>query len=303
MAAIGWPAARVHERGARAKGGFTPRRKAPEGGGSRARVGRSGCQRGWQARPACTRRACGCTVGKKKKGEQGVRLALGPAWQGERKIGRAGASERLAGVAWLGRPAGPGGEGLGEEGWVVCRAFKKRTAHPPRSVAGAWDPSYSYYHHDPILAGAARFKQESPELDGAASAASSLLQYSSRLAVAELPQLESPPLPNQGSHRAPADGGEGDYSAAATTDWRALDRFVASQLTPDEEHATEQQEYCGKPLGTHAGDSGEDATDMVALLLLDGAVRHEEAGLLGSVADPAVCLHKNAARCGGHQEP
>ncbi|XP_014661306.1 NAC domain-containing protein 105 [Setaria italica] len=190
-----------------------------------------------------------------------------------------------------------------EEGWVVCRAFKKRTAHPPRSVAGAWDPSYSYYHHDPILAGAARFKQESPELDGAASAASSLLQYSSRLAVAELPQLESPPLPNQGSHRAPADGGEGDYSAAATTDWRALDRFVASQLTPDEEHATEQQEYCGKPLGTHAGDSGEDATDMVALLLLDGAVRHEEAGLLGSVADPAVCLHKNAARCGGHQEP
>ena len=192
-----------------------------------------------------------------------------------------------------------------EEGWVVCRAFKKRAMHPPRGVAGAWDPSYPYYH-DPVLAGAARFKQESPELDGgAASAASAHLQYSSRLA--ELPQLESPPpLPNQemSRHRASAADGEGDPAAA--TDWRALDRFVASQLIPpDEDHAAagqgglqQQEYYCGKPpLGAaHAGDStDQDATDMVALLLLDGAARHEEAGLLGSVADPA-CLHKNAAR-------
>lgn len=180
-----------------------------------------------------------------------------------------------------------------EEGWVVCRAFKKRTMNPPRIVAGAWDPSYSAYCHDPILAGVAHFKQESPELDGGASAASALLQYSSRLA--ELPQLESPPLPNQGSHRALADG-EGD--SAAATDWRALDRFVASQLTPEQGL---QREYCGKPMGTHAGDN-EDATDMVALLLIDGAVRDEEAGLLGSVADPA-CLHKNAARYGIQHEP
>ncbi|CAL4940309.1 unnamed protein product [Urochloa decumbens] len=196
-----------------------------------------------------------------------------------------------------------------EEGWVVCRAFKKRTMHPPRSVAGAWDPSYPYYN-DPVLASAARFKQESPELDGAAAtsaaSAAALLQYSSRLA--ELPQLESPPLPNQqGSHhRSLAADGEGGDPAAAT-DWRALDRFVASQLTPDEQHAAAgQQGYCGKPpLGTtHAGD-GEDATDdMVALLLLDGAAaRHEDAGLLGSVADPAAYLHENAARYGGQQQP
>ncbi|KAF8698490.1 hypothetical protein HU200_035230 [Digitaria exilis] len=186
-----------------------------------------------------------------------------------------------------------------EEGWVVCRAFKKRTMHPPRSVAGAWDPSY-YYYHDPVLAGAAHLKQESPELDAAAAAAASaLLQYSNRLA--ELPQLESPPLPSQGTQQLALAEGEGDSSA--TTDWRALDRFVASQLTPGEEHAghgqgsQSQQEYCGKAsLGTHAGDSREDGTDMVALLLLDGiGVRHEEAGLLGSVADPAF-LHVNAAR-------
>ncbi|WVZ57454.1 hypothetical protein U9M48_007837 [Paspalum notatum var. saurae] len=200
---------------------------------------------------------------------------------------------------------------LMEEGWVVCRAFKKRTMHPPRSVAGAWDPSYSYCH-DPILAAggaAAHFKQELPELDGAAAAAataSALLQYSSRIA-AELPQLESPPLQNQQgsqSHRALADG-EGDH--AATTDWRALDRFVASQLTPGgEENAGQglhqQEEYCGKPpLGTThgAGDNSEGSMDMAGLLLLDG-VLHGEAGLLSSVADHA-CLHKNAARIIGKQ--
>ncbi|KAF8760448.1 hypothetical protein HU200_010159 [Digitaria exilis] len=196
-------------------------------------------------------------------------------------------------------------EQMDEEGWVVCRAFKKRTMHPPRSVAGAWDASYSYYH-DPVLAGAAHLKQESPELD-AAAAASALLQYSNRLA--ELPQLESPPLPSQGTQQLALAKGEGDSSA--TTDWRALDRFVASQLTPGEEHAghgqgsQSQQEYCGKAsLGTHAGDSREDGTDMVALLLLlDGTgVRHDEAGLLGSVADPAF-LHVNAARYGSQQEP
>lgn len=182
---------------------------------------------------------------------------------------------------------------------MVCRAFKKRTMHPPRSsVAGAWDRSYSYYH-DPIVASAAaRFKQESPaEPDGAAAAAAAsaaLLQYSSRLA--ELPQLESPPLmaPHQGSHLMALVDGEGD--SAATTDWRALDRFVASQLSPDEERSAGQgpglhPEYCGgkPPLGTHAAGNNEDASDMAALLLLDG-VRHGEAGLLGSVADPA-CLH------------
>ncbi|CAN6300323.1 unnamed protein product [Urochloa humidicola] len=191
-----------------------------------------------------------------------------------------------------------------EEGWVVCRAFKKRTMHPPRSiVAGAWDPSYPAYYHDPVLAGAARFKQESPpEPDGAAAAsvASAALLHYSTSRLAELPQLESPPLPNhQGSRRSLAADGEGADPAAAT-DWRALDRFVASQLTPDE-----QQVYCGKtPLGTHAGD-GEDSTaeDMVALLLLDGAARYEaDAGLLGSVADPAQ--DERAVRYrGAQQEP
>ncbi|TVU31913.1 hypothetical protein EJB05_23618, partial [Eragrostis curvula] len=161
---------------------------------------------------------------------------------------------------------------------------------PPRSIAaGAWDMSY----HDSILAGAAHFKQESPELVDAAA----LLQYSNRLA--ELPQLESPPPPNHDSHRGGTADGEGaydldarQYAAVSTTDWRALDRFVASQLIPDEKHADRglAQEF-DKPAGVNAGDSG-DETDIVALLLLDG-VLEKDAGLLGSVASTSACLPKN----------
>ncbi|XP_062201318.1 NAC domain-containing protein 105-like [Phragmites australis] len=187
-----------------------------------------------------------------------------------------------------------------EEGWVVCRAFKKRTMNPPRSVAGAWDPSYSYSYHDPILTGAAHFKQEPPKLGAAA-----LLHYSSRLV--ELPQLESPPLPNQVSHGASA-GGEGSYDAdaregaAVTTDWRALDRFVAAQLSPEEDHfGRGLRQECNNPPGAQAGDN-DDVTDMAALLLVDG-VREEDAGLLGSVASLSACLHMNEARYDIHSKP
>ncbi|EEE51303.1 hypothetical protein OsJ_32255 [Oryza sativa Japonica Group] len=61
---------------------------------------------------------------------------------------------------------------LQEEGWVVCRAFKKRTMQPPRSSIGAWEASYSY--HDPavFVGGGEHFKQEAAaELDCVAAAA------------------------------------------------------------------------------------------------------------------------------------
>ena len=149
-----------------------------------------------------------------------------------------------------------------EEGWVVCRAFKKRAAYPARTMVMAWDSSYSYREVgvmggaaaaeaavfvDPNVAYAqirrqsksASFKQEA-ELDGAAA----LLQYSSHLV--ELPQLESPsaplaPKPSQASSADEVDGADsgrrGKKARSAdkmATDWRALDKFVASQLSPTE---------------------------------------------------------------------
>ncbi|KAF0929950.1 hypothetical protein E2562_027080 [Oryza meyeriana var. granulata] len=180
-----------------------------------------------------------------------------------------------------------------EEGWVVCRAFKKRTMHPPRSSLGAWGPSYSY--HDPVFVGGGEhFKQEAAaELDGVAGA-NAFLRYSSRLA--ELPQLESPPLPSQGSQAASAvvDGEEDADSSrrpgvAVTTDWRAFDKFVASQLSPEEQHNTCRGalQECKTP---GAGNVVDD-DDMAALLLLDGGGQEEDAGrwlgsgLLSAVAD------------------
>uniref|UniRef100_A0A0E0MA29 NAC domain-containing protein n=1 Tax=Oryza punctata TaxID=4537 RepID=A0A0E0MA29_ORYPU len=182
-----------------------------------------------------------------------------------------------------------------EEGWVVCRAFKKRTMQPPRSSFGAWEASYSY--HDPVFVGGGEhFKQEAAaELDGVAAAAAAaaaaganaFLRYSSSLA--ELPQLESPPLPSQGSQAASAvvDGEEDNADssrrpgagAAVTTDWRAFDKFVASQLSPEEQHHT-------------CRATADDDADMAALLLLDGGGQEDDAGrwlgsagLLSAVAD------------------
>uniref|UniRef100_A0A0D3HFX7 NAC domain-containing protein n=1 Tax=Oryza barthii TaxID=65489 RepID=A0A0D3HFX7_9ORYZ len=181
-----------------------------------------------------------------------------------------------------------------EEGWVVCRAFKKRTMQPPRSSIGAWEASYSY--HDPavFVGGGEHFKQvAAAELDGVAAAAgaNAFLRYSTRLA--ELPQLESPPLPSQGSQAASAvvdgeednadssrrPGGGGGAAAAVTTDWRAFDKFVASQLSPEEQHTCR----------------ATDDDDMAALLLLDGGGQEDDAGrwlgsagLLSAVAADAT---------------
>ncbi|KAL6645421.1 hypothetical protein ACP70R_017029 [Stipagrostis hirtigluma subsp. patula] len=209
-----------------------------------------------------------------------------------------------------------------EEGWVVCRAFKKRTAYPARSMALAWDHSFSYHEPNAMAAAAAaeaaafvqpnaayaqigrpsksaRFKQEA-ELDGAAA----FLQYSSHLV--DLPQLESPsaplaPNPSRASAGQEDGGNKRGKSKRAqadkvSTDWRALDKFVASQLSPAE---------CGGSLEATAAaaaavgsqlDHGED--DMAALLFLNSDGREEAerwAGLLSSTGaggdgDLGICV-------------
>nr|XP_034571889.1 NAC domain-containing protein 37-like isoform X1 [Setaria viridis] len=196
-----------------------------------------------------------------------------------------------------------------EEGWVVCRAFKKRTAYPARSMAMAWESSYSYREVgvmgaeaaeaaafvDPNSAYAqirrqsksARFKQEA-ELDGAAV----LLQYSSHLV--ELPQLESPsaplaPNPSQASSADEVDGAEsgrrGKKARAdkVATDWRALDKFVASQLSPTECGGSLEATAPAAAMANVGLEHGED-DDMAALLFLNSDGREEAErwkGLLG----------------------
>uniref|UniRef100_A0A0D9VP05 NAC domain-containing protein n=1 Tax=Leersia perrieri TaxID=77586 RepID=A0A0D9VP05_9ORYZ len=207
-----------------------------------------------------------------------------------------------------------------EEGWVVCRAFKKRTAYPARNMMETWDSNYSNIMSataafvDPSVAAYAaaaqmrrpqqqqkngRFKQEAD-----AAAAAALLHYSSHLS--ELPQLESPSAapppqnPNQLITAADDDNNcrrKAKKARAASgdnvaTDWRALDKFVASQLSPGE---TMPAAAAAAGVSSQMEDNhGED--DMAALLFLNSDERDEVdrwTGLLGSAGgdgDLGICV-------------
>jgi hypothetical protein len=204
-----------------------------------------------------------------------------------------------------------------EEGWVVCRAFKKRTAYPARSMALAWDSSFAYRGPnvmvDPNAAYGqisqqsknARFKQEAV-MDGAAAA---FLQYSASHLV-ELPQLESPSAPllatnaSQASTEEDSTGGGGRRRAKkartekVSTDWRALDKFVASQLSPADGgggmEATAPSAAGVGSLDHHCSEETED--DLAALLFLNSDGREEVerwAELLGPAggdSDLGICV-------------
>ncbi|KAK8957409.1 NAC domain-containing protein 7 [Platanthera zijinensis] len=116
-----------------------------------------------------------------------------------------------------------------EEGWVVCRAFKKRPSCQLRPVDAAWDSSSASPSNIPSL----RDQKDEEE-----------------------------------------SGRERDAAGRAVTDWRALDKFVASQLSQED----------GFHAADFAGEEEENDGDM-ALLLLDNAVEEErkmDGRLLGS---------------------
>ncbi|KAM0872110.1 hypothetical protein ACQ4PT_038932 [Festuca glaucescens] len=214
-----------------------------------------------------------------------------------------------------------------EEGWVVCRAFKKRTAYPNRGMVERWDANYSYHEANamggaaeafanPIMTAqmgrSARFKEEVEQMDGAAA----LLRYTSNHLV-ELPQLESPsaPLPRKkasaeqeeeedamdaGRRRRPGKTARVDNET--TTDWRALDKFVASQLSPAECGALEGNPASSTAAAACASSQEQldhhDDDDMAALLFLNSDGRDEMerwTGLLSSAGtgvdgDLGICV-------------
>ncbi|XP_050226642.1 NAC domain-containing protein 37-like isoform X2 [Mercurialis annua] len=153
-----------------------------------------------------------------------------------------------------------------EEGWVVCRAFKKRSTGQNKSIE-AWDSSYFYdepsvvssvldpidyisrQSHQNFLAQNFLCKQEiEADALGFMHADDSFVQ---------LPQLESPSLPltkrpssvslvsnnnnnNNNNNNEEDDQARGcsssnnNLNSKKVTDWRALDKFVASQLSHDQ---------------------------------------------------------------------
>ncbi|KAF3340378.1 NAC domain-containing protein 7 isoform X2 [Carex littledalei] len=153
-----------------------------------------------------------------------------------------------------------------EEGWVVCRAFKKRTTYPSRSISNMWASSY------PIIPDRLDYLQNQTkssllckkenELDNL-----TFLAHSNNFV--QLPELQSPtPNVNAQLHPLPVisvNNQVGDQSEVATsthsvTDWRALDKFVAAQLSPEERFSADQ-------VASISGACHE--SEEVALLLLD----------------------------------
>ncbi|CAH8344569.1 unnamed protein product [Eruca vesicaria subsp. sativa] len=159
-----------------------------------------------------------------------------------------------------------------EEGWVVCRAFKKKPTTGQATKTETWRSSY-FYDELPSGVGSAMeplnyeskqkqnmfaqdllFKQE---LEGSDIG----LNFIHCDQFIQLPQLESPSLPNMkrpmsstsitsldknhNKYKRPLI--EGDElinsqnkdkrkkTSVVTTDWRALDKFVASQLMSQED--------------------------------------------------------------------
>ncbi|KAF8104508.1 hypothetical protein N665_0171s0016 [Sinapis alba] len=142
-----------------------------------------------------------------------------------------------------------------EEGWVVCRAFRKRTTVQTKRRQ-VWDPNCFLYddatlfkpldknvlikrakhntdQYDPAVT---PFKQEQPSEanqivvdDGFFG--SMYLKSIGEDQLYQLPQLESPSLASDKLPPETSRAGEDDVGAEKSmTDWRALDKFVASQF-------------------------------------------------------------------------
>jgi len=167
-----------------------------------------------------------------------------------------------------------------EEGWVVCRVFKKRVATVRRMADGApcWFDDHvagfmpdlgsprqlMMHHHPPSASAAAAYGGQQlyhckPELEY-----HHLLPRQEAAFLQQLPQLESPKPPAyiaQGSSSLQSSDEasirytaaqqpdiEAAYMAAAgdddsVTDWRVLDKFVASQLFSHGDGTTKEAAY------------------------------------------------------------
>lgn len=148
-----------------------------------------------------------------------------------------------------------------EEGWVVCRAFKKKSNGQTKTIEG-WDSGYFYneetisgvdyvssrqpHHHQSFLGQSFLCKKEI-EADNSLT---SFIHNTSDQFVDLLPQLESPSLPSIKrpssslvsliSHDNNINHNKKNYveehqNNKKVTDWRALDKFVASQLSQDDQ--------------------------------------------------------------------
>lgn len=181
-----------------------------------------------------------------------------------------------------------------EEGWVVCRAFKKRTSCQTRNSDG-WDSSYCYDELSgvsSIVDSIDYLPRHSQALVCKREMESDHLSYlQSEQFIQQLPQLDSPSLPlmkrpstvSIGSENEEEEQIRGCNNIEKVTDWRALDKFVASQLSQEERY-DEGERVTNSNMGIH-----ENNTDMALLLLQSSGSREEENKINGFLSSGPDC--------------
>ncbi|XP_043712361.1 NAC domain-containing protein 37-like [Telopea speciosissima] len=177
-----------------------------------------------------------------------------------------------------------------EEGWVVCRAFKKRTNCQTRGNEG-WDSSY-FYEEQSVISSIVDPMDYIPRQPHNFLCKQEIeadnLNFLRSHSFVQLPQLESPTLPlikkpnlismmSSENNKEDEEGGRGcNNDTEKVTDWRALDKFVASQLS-------QEDRYDGEGISSFGDNQNSD----MALLLLQSTSEEGNKlnGLLSSDAD------------------
>ncbi|KAG6645603.1 NAC domain-containing protein 37-like isoform X1 [Carya illinoinensis] len=190
-----------------------------------------------------------------------------------------------------------------EEGWVVCRAFRKRTITQTKGAIEGWDTGYFYDEPSGIssVVDSTDFISRPPQSFLAQSflckqeiEADNLCFMQSHDKFVQLPQLQSPSIPlikRPSSISLVSENNEeeeqvsrGCNNTKKVTDWRALDKFVASQLSQEERFE-----------GDGESSFGADHDSDMSLLLLQSS-RDEEGKLNGfldsssDVCDIGICI-------------
>ncbi|XP_028774496.1 NAC domain-containing protein 37 [Neltuma alba] len=161
-----------------------------------------------------------------------------------------------------------------EEGWVVCRAFKKKNNGQTKTIEG-WDSGY-FYEETSGVDYASRQAQSflAPSfLCKKETEADNNLNFMHSDQFVQLPQLESPSLPlmkrpssalvsfishnSDNNHNKNEEDDQNrlvnnnENTTQRVTDWRALDKFVASQLSQDQERHESSDNHGMSGFETH----------------------------------------------------
>ncbi|MBA0620127.1 hypothetical protein Godav_005895 [Gossypium davidsonii] len=201
-----------------------------------------------------------------------------------------------------------------EEGWVICRAFKKKISGQAKSIEG-WE-SRCFYDEpsglssviDPMEYLSKQPQKFLPYCKEETEADNLDFVYCDQFV--ELPQLESPSLPlinkpasislisenivNYGEEEEEEADKKRMCNANTkkVTDWRALDKFVASQLSHEDRYNNGDQERAS--ISSFDANNSSNS-DMEALLLLQSSreERNKLKELLNSSTshcDVGICI-------------